>query len=117
MIFWIAGAYFGWRWASETGPAWRHALQLLFIMLAAMSAMHLVRWWRGRHRKGEGVFEGLPLHALFLAKTALVASALAAEYLLRCWIPAQPARAVAGAGLGVAFAVIGVVLHRRHSTP
>ncbi|WP_406064913.1 hypothetical protein OG462_37670 [Streptomyces sp. NBC_01077] len=117
VIFWVAGAYFGWRWASETGPAWRHALQLLFIMLAAMGAMHLVLWWRSRHHKGEGAFGRLPLHALFLAKIALVASALAAEYLLRGWASPQLARAIAGAGLGVAFAVIGVVLHRQHNSP
>ncbi|MFH8473666.1 hypothetical protein [Streptomyces sp. NPDC018000] len=116
MIFWLAGLYFGWRWASEPGPAWRHALHVLFIMLAAMIAVHLVQRWRSRHDRGEGVLGSVPLHALFLAKLALVASALALEYLLRCWIAPQPARTIVGVGLGAAFAIIGLVLHRRHDS-
>ncbi|MCX4851968.1 hypothetical protein [Streptomyces sp. NBC_00893] len=116
MLFWLAGLYFGWRWASEPGPAWRHALQVLFTMLAAMSAVRLVQRWRSRHNRAEGVFGSLPLYGLFLVKLALVASALAVEYLLQRWIPPQSARTIVGAGLGVAFATIGPVLHRRHNS-
>ncbi|MEU1228839.1 hypothetical protein [Streptomyces sp. NPDC005828] len=117
MIFWLAGLYFGWRWAQASGAAWRHALQLLCIMLAAMSAMRLVQRWRIRSGKGEGAFGRLPLYALALAKLALVASALAVEYLLQRWISPEVARTLAGVGLGVAFAVVGLVLHRRHNGP
>ncbi|MFJ9824688.1 hypothetical protein ACIRSU_09940 [Streptomyces sp. NPDC101160] len=117
MIFWLAGLYFGWRWAHASGAAWQHALQLLCIMLAAMSAMRLIQRWRIRSGKGEGAFGRLPLYALALAKLALVASALAVEYLLQRWISPEVARTLAGVGLGVAFAVVGLVLHRRHNGP
>lgn len=116
MIFWLAGLCFGWRWAQASGAAWRHALQLLFIMLVAMTAMRLVQRWRVRRGKGEGAFGRLPLYALALTKLALVASALAVEYLLRRRLSPEAARTFAGAGLGVAFAVIGLALHRRQDT-
>ncbi|WP_327293631.1 MULTISPECIES: hypothetical protein [unclassified Streptomyces] len=115
--FWFAGLYFGWRWASESGPAWQHALQLLATLLAAMSMVQLVRRWRERHRRGGGVLNGLPVRDLFLAKLVLIASALAVDYLLQCWIPSQGAQIIAGAGLCVAFAIIGPALHRRHNDP
>ncbi|WP_406152554.1 hypothetical protein OG217_00420 [Streptomyces sp. NBC_01023] len=115
--FWLAGLYFGWRWASENGPAWQHALQLLALLLAAMSAVQLVRRWRRRHRRGGGVLDGLPVRDLFLTKLLLIASALAVDYLLQSWISPQSAQLVAGAGLCVAFATIGPALHRRHNTP
>ncbi|MFJ3698174.1 hypothetical protein ACIPW9_29365 [Streptomyces sp. NPDC090052] len=113
--FWGASLYFGWRWSSESGPAWQHALQLLAIMPAAVSAVQLVRRWRVRHRRGDGVLGRLPVRDLFLAKLLLIASALALDYLLQCWIPPQSAQIIAGAGLCVAFATIGPALHRRHS--
>jgi hypothetical protein len=114
-LFWLAGLFFGWRWVRESGPAWQHALDVLLTMLAIMTALRLVQRWRRRRGAPDGALARLPVRDLVVTKLTLVVFALVTEHLLRDWIPPLPARAIAGAGLGVAFATIGPVLHRRHN--
>jgi hypothetical protein len=97
--------------------AWQDALDVLCTMLAVMLVAQLVRRWRRSRGTGQRPQGSLPLRNLFLAKLALVASVLVAEDLMQHWIPLQPARMLAAAGLGIGFATIGPVLHRRHNSP
>ncbi|MBS2545910.1 hypothetical protein KGQ19_03415 [Catenulispora sp. NL8] len=116
IVFACGGLYFGWRWAfGAHGPAWRHALQVLVTMLLLVTVAELVRWLRGR--RGGRQPGGFPVRALVGAKLVLVAVALGVEYLLHRWVSADSAQLVVGVGLGVAIAVIGPVLHRRHNRP
>ncbi|QKG22016.1 hypothetical protein [Actinomadura verrucosospora] len=105
----IAGLAMGAAWAWNAGqPLWEHALKFGLLLFVGAPLLHLLQKRRAAARPAGG--PRLKLVPVVAAKATVLAAALLASYLLRS---TPHGDLYVAAGLAVAIAAFGPLLHRR----
>ncbi|MDL4819672.1 hypothetical protein [Actinomadura opuntiae] len=105
----VAGLVMGGVWAWNAGqPVWEHALKLGLLLFVGAPLLHLAQ--KRRAARHPAAAPRVSIVRVAAAKGVLLAAALLASYLLRS---TPHGDLYVAAGLAVAIAGIGPLLHRR----